>query len=607
MVNDITKNPEKLLARIEHLEENRRFVQNVLEMALSLVDFQENIVNSFGPENILEEAEKRIGYLIPFEASALYLVDQDTSDLHPVVCNPLKARDFIAAEVEDLIEKGFFAWAIRERRGITIASRNRAKRFVMHVIATQSRIRGMFIGQLDGTRQQIPDTSLTLLSIILLNTANALESLEFYRLLRHQKAILERKVEERTQALAESERQMQQVLKLQSIGTLAGGIAHDFNNILFPIIGYTELAMDDIPEESPARKSLEEVLKAASRAKELIQQILTFSRQNGHERKPIRVPLIVREALRLLRASIPKTIDIVSDLEESCSPILGNPTQMHQVVMNLCTNAYQAMRETGGQIHVRLGQVNIGYEEMAQRIGIKMGPHLHLVVQDDGVGMDATVLERIFEPYYTTKEPGKGTGLGLSVIHGIVKNHGGFITVESLPGRGSSFHVYLPTIDEIEQDIEVEIRAAETGGGERILLVDDEEQIVAMEKQLLEKLGYQVTACASSSEAWTVFSAHPDQFDLMITDMTMPHMAGDRLSEKILDIRPTLPVILCTGHSDMIDEDKAAALGIRKFVMKPVEKNELARAIRSALESGPTRLPPGSPESSRPVLSIAAA
>jgi signal transduction histidine kinase len=272
-------------------------------------------------------------------------------------------------------------------------------------------------------------------------------------------------VEERTQALAESERQMQQVLKLQSIGTLAGGIAHDFNNILFPIIGYTELAMDDIPEEGPARRSLEEVLKAASRAKELVQQILTFSRRNGHERKPIRLPIIIREALRLLRASIPKTIDIITDLDENCSSIMGNPTQMHQVVMNLCTNAYQAMRETGGEIHVRLGEVNIGYEEMVQRIGIKMGPHLHLVVQDDGVGMDATVLERIFEPYYTTKEPGQGNGLGLSVIHGIVKNHGGFITVESLPGRGSSFHVYLPTIDEMEPDIAVEIRTAETGGG----------------------------------------------------------------------------------------------------------------------------------------------
>jgi CheY-like chemotaxis protein len=251
------------------------------------------------------------------------------------------------------------------------------------------------------------------------------------------------------------------------------------------------------------------------------------------------------------------------------------------------------------KIHVRLGEVNMGYEEMAQRIGIKMGPHLHLVVQDNGVGMDASVLERIFEPYYTTQEPGKGTGLGLSVIHGIVKNHGGFITVESLPGQGSSFHVYLPTIDEMEQDIAVEIHAAETGGRERILLVDDEEQIVAMEKQMLEKLGYQVTACASSSEAWTVFSTRPDQFDLMITDMTMPHMAGDRLSEKILDIRPNLPVILCTGYSDMIDGDKAVALGIRKFVMKPVEKNELARAIRSALE-------PGRTEPSRSAPAIAA-
>ncbi len=599
MVNEFAKDPEKLLTRIERLEDNRRFVQNVLEMAISLVDFQENIVSSFGPENILEEAEKRIRYLIPFEANALYLVNEDSSDHQLAVCNPPESRELIAAEVEDLIEKGFFAWAIRERRGITIASRNRTKRFVMHVIATQSRIRGMFIGQLDGARQQIPDTSLTLLSIILLNTANALESLEFYRLLRHQKAILEKKVEERTQALAESERQMQQVLKLQSIGTLAGGIAHDFNNILFPIIGYTELAMDDIPAESPARKSLEEVLKAASRAKELIQQILIFSRRNGSERKPIRVPIIIREALKLLRASIPTTIDIIADLEENCSLIMGNPTQVHQVVVNLCTNAYQAMHESGGEIHVRLSEESIGYEEMVQRIGIKMGPHLHLVVEDNGLGMDATVLERIFEPYYTTKEPGKGTGLGLSVIHGIVKNHGGFITVESRPGQGSSFHVYLPTIDEMEQAIEVENRVAETGSGERILLVDDEEPIVAMEKQMLEKLGYQVTACASSSEAWTVFSARPDQFDLMITDMTMPHMAGDWLSEKILDIRPNLPVILCTGHSDMIDENKAAALGIRKFVMKPVEKNELARAIRSALESGPTG-------SSRPAPAIAA-
>ncbi len=583
--------PEKLLARIEYLEENRRFIQNVLEMAISLVDFQENIVNSCGPENILEEAERRIRYLVPFEANAMYLVNQESSDFQLAVCSPPESRQFIAAEMEAMIEKGFFAWAIRERRGITVASRSRGKRFVMHVIATHSRIRGMFIGQLDAARQQIPDTSLTLLSIILLNTANALESLEFCRLLRHQNATLERKVEERTQALQESERQMQQVLKLQAIGTLAGGIAHDFNNILFPIIGYTELALDDLPRQSPTCKSLQEVLKAANRAKELVQQILTFSRQNGRERKPIRVAVIIREALKLLRASIPTTIDIVTDIADTAGSVMGDPTQIHQVVMNLCTNAYHAMQETGGRIEIRLESVEVGYEETLKRVGTQMGPHLHLVVKDEGVGMDASVLERIFEPYYTTKEPGKGTGLGLSVIHGIVKNHGGFITVESTPGRGSSFHIYLPAIGDVDEELPVDARYSGPVGKERILLVDDEEQIAAMEKQILEKLGYRVTACSGSAEALSAFSAGPDQFDLVITDMTMPHMTGETLAQKLMEIRPDLPVILCTGYSEMITEEKAVIMGIRKFVLKPVITDELAAAVRSALESCPPRWP----------------
>ena len=587
MNSAIQLNPEKLLSRIEYLEENRRFIQNVLEMALSLVDFQENIINSYGPENILEEAEKRIRYLIPFESNALYLVNQDNSDFQLAVCNPPEVREAIAAEVEDMIEKGFFAWAIRERRGITVASRDRRRRLVLHVIATHSRIRGIFIGQMDNTRQQIPDTSLTLLSIILLNTANALESLEFCQLLRHQKTILEKQVEERTQALAESERQMQQVLKLQAIGTLAGGIAHDFNNILFPIIGYTEIAMDDVPEDSPTRRNLEEVLKAANRAKELVQQILTFSRQNARERKPIRVQVIAKEALRLLRASIPKTIEIVSDLTDACHAIMGDPTQIHQVIMNLCTNAYQAMQETGGTLEVRLAETHIGYEETVKRIGIRMGSHLHLSVRDEGVGMEPSVLERIFEPYYTTKEPGKGTGLGLSVIHGIVKKHGGFITVESTPGKGSTFHVYLPTLEDVEAEIEEAAGTARSGGSERILLVDDEPQIVDMEKQLLEKLGYRVTGRTSSTEALETFASQPDQFDLVITDMTMPQMTGDRLARQIWTIRPGIPVILCTGYNEMISEDKAISMGIRKFILKPVDKDELAAAIRSALDSRP--------------------
>jgi signal transduction histidine kinase/ActR/RegA family two-component response regulator len=577
---------EQLLSRIEYLEENRRFVQNVLEMALSLVDFQENILNSYGPETILEEAEKRIRYLIPFDATALFIVNQENADFQLAASSPPETRAALTADVEDMIEKGFFAWAIRERRGISVASKNGTKRLVLHVIATHARVRGMFIGQMDHARKQIPDTSLTLLSIILLNTANALESLEFYRMLRHQKTSLERQVEERTQALAESERQMQQVLKLQAIGTLAGGIAHDFNNILFPIIGYTEITMDDVPADSPSHRNLEEILKAANRARELVQQILTFSRQNGRERKPVRVQVIVREALRLLRASIPKTIDIRSDLDEDCNAIMGDPTQIHQVVMNLCTNAYQAMQETGGTLEIRLEQTQIGYEETVKRAGIKMGPHLLLTVRDEGVGMEPAVMDRIFEPYYTTKEPGKGTGLGLSVIHGIVKNHGGFITVESSAGKGSVFHVHLPTLDDVEADVEKTARATKSGGNERILLVDDEPQIVAMGKKLLEKLGYRVTAQTSSVEALETFARQPHQFDLVITDMTMPNMTGDQLARSIWDTRPGIPVILCTGYNEMMSEDKAIAMGICKFILKPIEKDELALAIRSALSSG---------------------
>jgi signal transduction histidine kinase/ActR/RegA family two-component response regulator len=577
--------PEKLLARIDYLEENRRFIQNVLEMAISLVDFQENIINSYGPENILEETEKRIRQVIPFSFSALYVVDQDSSDFSLAVCNPPDARSFIAAEVEDMIEKGFFAWAIRERRGISITSRDGSKRMVLHVIATHSRIRGMCIGVLDSRRQQIPDSSLTLLSIILLNTANAIESLEFYRLLRQQNTILEKRVEERTRALAESERQMQQVLKLQAIGTLAGGIAHDFNNILFPIIGYTELTMDDVSPESQAFRNLEEVLKAANRAKELVQQILTFSRLNGHSRKPIRVQTIIHEALKLLRASIPKTIDIRVDVDDSCMAILGDATQIHQVVMNLCTNAYQAMLETGGRIEIGLRQVDIDYDETVHQVGIKMGPHVMLTIKDEGIGMEPLVLERIFEPYYTTKEPGKGTGLGLSVIHGIVKNHSGFIRVESTPARGSTFRVYLPVLEDAGPEVDEAVSSPEPGCGERILLVDDEEQIVAVGRQMLEKLGYHVTARTDSLDALALFAQGPENFDLVITDMTMPRMSGDQMARKLLEIKPTLPIILCTGYSEMITEVKAEDLGIVKFVMKPIIKEDLAIAVRAALEA----------------------
>ena len=576
---------EKLLARIEYLEENRRLIQNALEMALSLGDFQKNINTGYGPETILQEAEKRIRYLIPFEANAFYLVDEEKSDFDLSVCEPSQHRQFMEDQVGHMIDGGFFAWAIRERRGVTISSHDHSKQLLLHVIATYSRIRGMFVGLLPDKKNAIPDKSFTLLSIILLNTANALESLEFYRMLRDQNAILEKKIEERTRALAHSERQLQQVMKLQAIGTLAGGIAHDFNNILFPIVGYTELTMDDIPKDSQARKNLEEILKATNRAKELVKQILTFSRQSCQERKPLKVQFLIKEALKLLRATIPSTIEFDIRIDESCGPINGDPTQIHQVIMNLCTNAYHAMQQTGGKLEVELKEVDISYEKSMERVGMKVGPHLQLTVKDSGCGMDPGVMDRIFEPYYTTKEQGKGTGLGLSVIHGIIKNHGGDICVSSQPGKGTTFTVYLPIIDEIELETE-EIKTSPTAKGhEHILLIDDEEQIIDIERQILERLGYKVTSKTDSEEALMEFATLPERYDLVITDMTMPKLTGEQLARKLMEIKPDIPVILCTGFNETITEEKALAMGIDKFVMKPVVKDELASTIRAVLDN----------------------
>ena len=582
--NSYHMDAKKLLARIDYLEENRRFIQNVLETALSLGDFQENINKGYGSEYILQEADKRINRLIPFEANAHYIVDQEKSDFSLSVCNEDHLKSFIKNEVNHMIDQGYFAWAIRERRGVLISSSDHSWRFVLHVIATYSRTRGMFIGLLPDKNHTIPDTSLTLLSIILLNTANALESLEFYSLLRNQNETLEKKVEERTKELAKYERQLQQVLKIQAIGTLAGGIAHDFNNILFPIVGYTELTMDEVSEDSVAHKNLEEILKAAHRAKNLVQQILTFSRQSDQERKPIKIQNIITETLRLLRASIPASIEIIHKIQDDCGHIMGDPTQIHQVIMNLCTNAYQAMQDKGGKLEVILTEIDVGYEEMIDKVGMQPGKHLRLLVKDEGCGMEASVLDRIFEPYYTTKEQGKGTGLGLSVIHGIVKNHRGDITVKSTPGKGTIFQVYLPLIEDVDPDVEFESTDGAIKGEERILLVDDEEQIVAMEQQMLENLGYRVTARTDSAEALKVFAEHPQNFDLVITDMTMPHMTGDQLAQKMLDIEPNIPVILCTGFNQAITEEKALAMGIQKFVMKPVVKKELATTIRTVLD-----------------------
>ncbi|HHO75617.1 MAG TPA: PAS domain S-box protein, partial [Deltaproteobacteria bacterium] len=388
--------------------------------------------------------------------------------------------------------------------------------------------------------------------------------------------------------LAEEERmlyeaRLNRAQKMEAIGTLAGGIAHDFNNILSAIIGYTELSLDDIPSKSVVHTNLEEVLKAGDRAKDLVRQILTFSRQVDMERRPVKMHLIAKEALKLLRSSIPSTIKIIQKIDPASGAVLADPTQIHQVIMNLCTNAYQAMADKGGELRIALAPEYIDKEFCALHPSLVEGPYIRLSVNDTGCGMSDTIIERIFDPFFTTKDKTKGTGLGLATVHGIVMSLGGDITVSSAPGKGSSFDVYLPRFeaDILQGDLRQE--AVPAGNGEHILLVDDEDAILHFGKTMLEQMGYRVSTASASTTALEVFNRDPAQFDLVITDQTMPDMTGDKLASRMLLLRPDLPIILMTGHSETITAHKAKDLGIGCFMEKPFNRSEIGKAIHEAL------------------------
>jgi len=378
------------------------------------------------------------------------------------------------------------------------------------------------------------------------------------------------------------ENQLRQVQKMEAVGTLAGGIAHDFNNILTAIIGYLDLARRECEKGTVLDSHLDEVLKASYRASNLVKQILAFSRQSDRKRKPIQISPLIREALKLLRSSLPSTIEIRSTLVERPGIILGEPTQIHQILMNLCTNAAHAMSDEGGVLEVKVQNVNVDSNFYERHLNVDAVAYVQLSVRDSGHGMPPEIMDRIFEPYFTTKEKGRGTGLGLATVHGIVQSYGGMIEVESSPGQGSAFHVYLPIC---EDKATGERDDAETlpRGTERLLLVDDEEPIVRVEKLLLEELGYTVMTATSSIEALRYFRSKPQAIDLVITDMTMPIMTGDRLSRELLSIRRDIPIILCTGFSEKINSDTAASLGVRGFLMKPLLPREVAHLIRSVL------------------------
>lgn len=459
---------------------------------------------------------------------------------------------------------------------------------------------GMVIGTLSfgtRTRETFQEEDLSLMKAVADQVSAAMIRMRAEERVKRSRDELEERVAERTAELQNAydrliretqerekvEQQLRQAQKMEALGTLAGGIAHDFNNILAAIIGFTELMKDHLPEGSREHRHAQRVIDAGVRGRELVKQMLTYSRQTEQEKKPLRLSSIIKECLRLLRASVPTTVSIRLDVESESGVILGDPIQIQQVLMNLATNAAHAMRGKGGSLEIALSDFSISSSEEGCH-GIEPGTYVRLAVKDTGTGMSPEIMEKIFDPFFTTKKVGEGTGLGLSVVLGIVKQSRGYITVESQLGKGSTFTVYFPKI--VEQPVSQGMAVDDPipTGQERILFIDDEEVLAEMGEDLLAELGYEVTCRTSSRAALALFRLDPFRFDLVITDQTMPDLNGIDLAREILAIRPNIPVILSTGFSHSANEETANAAGIKAFALKPLTKKEIALTIRSVLD-----------------------
>ena len=554
---------------VENSRATNRLAQSELSLLMGVASQTANSINNARSLKKTRESEQRYRLLADNISDVIWTIDPTTSKFTYVSPSVQRMQGFLPAELMALDLADVFTPESYEL-GATVISQELARQNREGTEPYRSRTLELEQYRKDGSTMWVEVTA-----NFLRNPAG-----ELVGILGASRDISERKQAEKEKQNLES--RLHQAHKMEAIGTLAGGIAHDFNNILTAVLGFTELALEDSKGDEMVQGSLREVLTAGNRARELVKQILTFSRQAEQELKPVQVGLIIKEALKLLRASLPSTIEIHQEVN-SHSATLADPTQIHQVLMNLCTNAHHAMQATGGVLKVSLKDESIDSEFEARKLGLQPGDCLCLKISDNGHGMPAEVKARIFEPFYTTKERDKGTGMGLAVVHGIIKGHGGAITVSSEPGQGTTFEIYLPII-RTTRKYTAGAAAKLPGGDERILFVDDEKVLVDLACTMMARLGYTVTGRTSSIEALELFKDQSETFDLVITDMTMPNLTGEKLAQELISIRSDIPIILCTGFSEQINEDKAKKMGIREFILKPLVTANLAKAIRAALD-----------------------
>jgi PAS domain S-box-containing protein len=546
-----------------------------------------DLIRRLDPDNLLQALVTRATRLADAPQGFIYLYDEDEGNLE------MKAGTGAFEKVVGLRIRpgeGLGGRVFQERRPIRLPdyqvwpSRSANPAFAeIRSAAAFPLLSGDRVEGVIGLAHDRPDRRLSPADVARLEqfarlASIALDNARLYTRMEHELA--ERKRAERESR--DMERQLRRAQKMEAMGTLAGGIAHDFNNILGAILGYTELALFEVPEDSSARKKMSQVMRAGHRARDLVRQILLFSRESREDRELIVMGPVVKEAIKLLRATLPATIAVERRAEGELGPVLGNPTEIHQIVMNLCTNAGHAMEETGGTLQISLAGVELDGEAAPP---LPAGRYVRLAVRDDGPGMSPETLERIFDPYFTTKNPAKGTGLGLSIVHRIVETMGGAIQVRSDPGAGAEFTAFFPEA-RAEGASAPAVAHFSPGNGQRILFVDDEPALAELGREMLDRIGYRADISDNPEGALRLFSEAPDRYDLVLTDLTMPGMTGDRLARELLRIRPRLPVVICTGFSERINESRAKEAGAFALLMKPITLDGLSKTLHNALKSG---------------------